>query len=543
MSFWSQLNPMKAGSVPPQSEQQQQQQQPEDGYETDEDKVGEPTRDAVLSPKMPPPMQNVFQHHPSPFEKTTKSSPHRGRPLDPVFKAAEGTFPALNVPDVGQKQSSNVHIFVPSMQRDEDDDDDDQQIEEAPDMPPSSSLETKTNTPTNIEAVGSAPAQEESTNNNRPHDAAAKTTISDHTLPAEPLPPPSISRATRRVPPPPPRPPRKVSPTEVVETSSVASEPEDPPPPVESESSDNEFVANLPPRASHTMFTPTVDRGRRSSAFGESSSSANHHHHHHHQMVLFETPNRLIRPSPKFVFFSDQKMVPDNIKRLEEATMKRRREMLARMKELDCRIARLVSTFAQEKMDLDLAIRDTLDRSVCHPLEVSVERLTMERESSAERGPALLDIEKRLSALDHDITKHIYMTMSDAKREELDGLQNDLFQEIIPSMRLEDSKSDKIEGGVVRRFENVAGIAARQFHQEAAARRASVEFVKKQLQTAQEQEHRRGDDVLEIIKELRAQVQRERLQRQAEDKSILDEIIRATVAMKRAMLSAVSPGK
>ena len=265
--------------------------------------------------------------------------------------------------------------------------------------------------------------------------------------------------------------------------------------------------------------------------------------HSHHDMVLYDTPNRLIRPSPKFVFLSDQKMVHDNIKRLEEATMKRRRGMMTRMKEFDCRIARLVSTFAEEKMDLDLAIHDTMDRSICHPLEASVERLTLERESSVERGPALLRIEKRLSSLDDSMTKHIYMTMSDARREELDSLQGDLFQEIIPSMRLEDSKSDKIEGGVIRRFENVAGIAARQFHQEAAARRASLEFFKSQCRTAAEKEHRQGDDVLNTIKELRAQVQRERLQRQAEDKAILDEIIQRTVTMKRAMLSAISPGK
>jgi hypothetical protein len=515
MSFWSQLNANNAGSVPPPRDHKvQPSSNSNTGYETDEDHAGESPPPAVLSPQMPPPTHDVFQHHPSPVEKT--QSPHRGPPFDPVFKAAEGTFPTMTVPNVGQNQSSNVHIFDPSVQ---------------------GNVNVNVNVDQQIEVVDSAPAEDPTTTcTNKLEHASDKAAISDKT-PPEPLPPPSISRATRRVPPPPPpRPPPKVVSAEV-ETNSLESE--GPPPPVESESSDNDFGST--PAKMSQMFTPTVDRfGRKGIiAGGESSFSANHHH----QMVLFETPNRVIRPSPKFVFLSDQKMVPANIKRLEETTMKRRREMMARMKELDCRLARLVSNFAEEKMDLDLAISDTLDRSICHPLEASVERLTVERQSSTERGPALLDIEKILSALDNEMAKHLYVNMSDAKRDELDSLFCDLHQEIIPSMRLEDSKSDKIEGGVVRRFENVAGVAARQFHQEAAARRASVEFVKKQSQAAVEKEHQQGDDVLNTIKELREQVHRERLQRQADDKIILDEIIRTTVTMKRAMLSAVSPGK
>lgn len=538
MSFWSQqLEATSVGSMPPPAEDGVP--PANNGYETDEDQVRESSPSAaVLSPQIPSPTRNVYlQHHPSPLLETTTQLPNRSRPLDPVFKSAEGTFPITTLPNVGENQSSIVDVFVPSVQGN-----DDLPLKEAPRIPSptankDSSLDVKVN--------AASAAQEYPTTAYTTNRASEKAAIPDPT-PPNPRPPPSISRATRRVPPPPPPPPRlppTVGRSTQVETNSVASAPEDPPPPLESESSDNEFVVSNPrSKTSQMMFTPTVDRiGRRSTiGVGETFTSATNGDY---QMIPFETPNRLIRPSPKFVFLSDQKMVPDNIKRLEEATMKRRREVLVRMKQLDCRIVRLVSSFAEEKMDLDLAIRDTLDRSVCHPLEASVERLTVERESSAERGPVLLGIEKRISALDREITKHIYMNMSDARREELDSLQSDLSQEIIPSIRLEDSKSDKIEGGVVRRFENVAGVAARQFHQETAARRASVEFVKKQCQAAVEKEHQHGDDVLNTIKELRAQVHRERLQRQANDKIILDEIIRTTVTMKRAMLSAISPSK
>jgi len=47
-----------------------------------------------------------------------------------------------------------------------------------------------------------------------------------------------------------------------------------------------------------------------------------------------ETPSRSIRASPKLVFMSDRKSVPTEIKGLQERTIKRRRDFLARMHEL-----------------------------------------------------------------------------------------------------------------------------------------------------------------------------------------------------------------
>lgn len=253
---------------------------------------------------------------------------------------------------------------------------------------------------------------------------------------------------------------------------------------------------------------------------------------------MMETPHRFARSSPKLVFLSET--AP--LEKLQETTLKRRRDLIARMHDLDCQVARLLSLYSEESMDFDLAIRDTLDRSVCNPLEASVERLVMERESSTQRGPAIWELEQRLSEIDNEMTKFQHVTLSDAKRQDLDNLYIDLFQHIIPSVHLEDAKSDKIEGGVIRRFENVAGIICRQFHQEAAARRASLELMKRRFEQAAEEQSQRGDDVLKTIQALRRKIQQERLQRQTEDKIILDDILRTTATMKRALLVAVGTG-
>lgn len=216
--------------------------------------------------------------------------------------------------------------------------------------------------------------------------------------------------------------------------------------------------------------------------------------------------------------------------------------MVARMHDLDCRLARLLSLYADETMDFNLAIGDTMDRSVGHPLEASVERLVMEREASSMRGPAITELEQRLAEMDLAMTNFQHVTLSDAKREDLDSFHSDLVQQIIPTMHLEHVKSDKIEGGVVRRYDNVAGTICRQFHQEAAARRANLELVQRRFEHSGQQQSERGDDLLKTIQELRQSIQKERLQRQAQDKLIRDEMIRTTMAMKRALLLAVGSG-
>jgi hypothetical protein len=252
---------------------------------------------------------------------------------------------------------------------------------------------------------------------------------------------------------------------------------------------------------------------------------------------LLETPTREQKLS-HFVFLSDQKNVPSELKRLQEKTSRRRRELRNQFHDLECQVGLAASKFAEEKMDLGLAIRDTFDRTCCRPLEAAVERIVMERETTMDRRPAVAALETHLSQLDNQMMRHVHVTLSDAKREELDSLRQDLVQEVIPSMRVEKSKADKIEGGVVRRYELNAGNVAKRFHQESAARRAALDMLNRKLQKMSKQEEQRSDDVLGVISNLREQIKREREERIAADKQIMDDITKTAVAMRRAFLAA-----
>jgi hypothetical protein len=150
------------------------------------------------------------------------------------------------------------------------------------------------------------------------------------------------------------------------------------------------------------------------------------------------------------------------------------------------------------------------------------------------------NLDRRVSYLDAQMIHHINVTLSDIKRDELHSLHDDLQQEIIPEIRLENAKYDKVEGGVVRRFELVAGVIARDFHAEVASRHANTELLRRKVEKAIPRHTTQLEQKLAEIEKLRAMLRHEREERQASDQAILDEIALTTASIRRAMMALVS---
>jgi len=259
--------------------------------------------------------------------------------------------------------------------------------------------------------------------------------------------------------------------------------------------------------------------------------------------MAYETPTRRNRGTPsKFVFLSDRKSVPTELKHLQERTIKRRRDFLARMHDLDCHTAKLMSQYAEERMDLDLATCDTFERTIIHPLISSVERLAIYREGSSNRFIEIPALERRIGRLDAQMTRHVNVTMGDAKINMLDSLHDDIERNLKSEIRMENNKFNKIEGGIVQRFETVAGSITRSIHAEGAARRSGIELLRDKIEKSIPRRVERAEITLSKIEDLRAQLHEERAKRQASDKAIYEEIVRRTTAMKRAMIAMASDG-
>lgn len=252
----------------------------------------------------------------------------------------------------------------------------------------------------------------------------------------------------------------------------------------------------------------------------------------------YETPTRPTIKQSRFVFLSDQKSLPTDLKRFQERTIKRRRELLARMHDLDCQAARLTARVADEQMDLHLAIHDTFQRTVQRPLISSLERITIDKDSSS-NPMILLSSERRVCDIDVEMTRHVHETLCDAKREQLESLHDGLQHGIVAELRMENEKYDRVEGGIVRRFEQVAGSIASDFHGECARRRGETELLQRKIEGIVPAEAtERLEKKLLIIKYLREQLKKERSERQRSDQRIRAEISESKIRIERAMLAA-----
>jgi len=255
-----------------------------------------------------------------------------------------------------------------------------------------------------------------------------------------------------------------------------------------------------------------------------------------------ETPSRRHRTPSKFVFLSDRKSVPTELKNLQERTIKRRREYLARIHKLNCHTAKLMSQYAEERMNLDLATCDTFERTVIHPLVTSVERLAIDRESSTNRLLEIPALERRIGRLDAQMIRHTNVTMNDSKIE-LDRLRDDLERNLKSEFRTENQTFNKIEGGIVQRFESAAGTIARNIHAEGASRRSSIAMLQHKIENTIPKRFERAETTLSEIASLRAKLCEERAKRLEMDKAIYEEIVRRTSGLKRAMIAMASDGE
>ena len=66
------------------------------------------------------------------------------------------------------------------------------------------------------------------------------------------------------------------------------------------------------------------------------------------------------------------------------------------------------------------------------------------------------------------------MKIVNAKIDLLDSLQDDLQRNLLSELRTENNTFNKIEGGIVQRFESVAGTSTRNYYAEGAARYVDI---------------------------------------------------------------------
>lgn len=126
--------------------------------------------------------------------------------------------------------------------------------------------------------------------------------------------------------------------------------------------------------------------------------------------------------------------------------------------------------YAEENMDLHLATSDTFERTIVQPMINSMDRLSLEREASKIRTIGTRPLEHRINTMEAEMTKHIHVTMGDARIEKMDRLYDEIQTDVLPEIHIEINKSNKIEAGILQRFEEVVKTIYKSYHSEAATR-------------------------------------------------------------------------
>lgn len=244
----------------------------------------------------------------------------------------------------------------------------------------------------------------------------------------------------------------------------------------------------------------------------------------------FTSPSKYHR----FDFLSDAQ-VPLPV--LEEQSTKRRIEFNTRIYDLECNVASLTSQLMNEQMDLDLSLFNHAHVHTCQPLHRLMERM----HSRLLQSPAqsqLQSIMRRLRTLESTHAQHVHVELVDARRDELHSAMQELTHNTMPSVKLECHKADKRESGLMRRFESMAGTAARRYQEESSARKAGLVYLQSLLDNQGDMDERCAKDFLRVIKELREQVAVERENRIMHDKSVSMDVEMNCAAMRRALLEA-----
>jgi hypothetical protein len=236
----------------------------------------------------------------------------------------------------------------------------------------------------------------------------------------------------------------------------------------------------------------------------------------------------------RFDFLSDAQ-VPLPV--LEEQSTKRRHEFNTRIYELECKVASLTCQLMNEHMDLDLSLFNHASIHTCQPLHRLMERM----HSRLLQSPAqsqLQSVMRRLRTLESKHAQHVHVDLVDARRDELQSAMQELTHNTMPSVQLECHKADKREGSLMRRFESMAGTAARRYQEESSARKAGLVYLQSLLDNQGDMDEQRAKEFLRVIQGLREQVTVEQENRKMHDKTVSKDVEMGSAAMRRALLEA-----
>jgi len=281
----------------------------------------------------------------------------------------------------------------------------------------------------------------------------------------------------------------------------------------------------------------------------------------------------LSTPSPagkvsRFHFLSDTR-APNELNRLESDTLKRRSQFRLRVNDLDRRIASWTAKLANETLERENVYVEMSDQIVYDPLEAAVERVmgrleertrdirdtvhhgdkghyntnngeTKEEGGDGGDGGLLTEMERKMQIIQAKLYHHVHVSAFNARRMHLDGLRSSLSYDVGPALQLEKNKAIKREGGMIRRFESIAGLANRSICEETAERVTDLSIVESKIDGKESFDERRKEVFMEEIRKIRIMLEEEKKERARQDELVLENILHTKEKLEQAVLESLA---
>jgi hypothetical protein len=255
------------------------------------------------------------------------------------------------------------------------------------------------------------------------------------------------------------------------------------------------------------------------------------------------TSNRavtLFNPSKKFVFLSDENAIPQQLSKVQEQSLRQRHDFHTKIHSLECKVASLTAQLAIESMDTDVELSSVKDETIYKPIEQAYQRMSLDRGRSCIGSMRWINVEKRMTMLDSQMTHSVFVGYQDAKKKHLDTLRDEIFNDVTVDLDVDSVESGKQEGMLVRKFEELAGSMSRRYQDERATRYASLRMIEEDLETKGNVDviTHRYEIILDNIRSLREQIALERAIREGNDNKVLEQVCDRHDMMTKSILEA-----
>jgi len=142
----------------------------------------------------------------------------------------------------------------------------------------------------------------------------------------------------------------------------------------------------------------------------------------------------------------------------------------------------------------------------------------------------------KISNLSTNLTDFVYKTIPQHRQNNFDSLyQTQLKSSLPPLIHLEQTKSIKREGSIVRQLESVSGASFRSLSEENAVRVAGLKILEKKIKNAGGLDNARSEHFLNEVADIRRMVEDETRERVKQDEMVLGMFIKKRELLQRSL--------